>query len=178
MIINWVLADNFIVDPTINVDDLKRIGSFWGSWKTYRTGSTDNAICYDAIQSKSLIAGKFHDMCNFYVRQDAFGPADLPKNVRVFGGNFQHDVENTDEIIAIHLASASADIVLLYGFDWSEEALAKTSEHYRGLTLNALKSNPDTQYVFVDHTKDIHPKYAELDNVTKDVLANILAIPT
>ena len=33
MNIQWVLADNLILDPTADIMRMKRGGAFWGSWK-------------------------------------------------------------------------------------------------------------------------------------------------
>ena len=44
MNINWVLADQVVLDPTVDIDAMKAIGSFWGSWRTWRAYGTDNVI--------------------------------------------------------------------------------------------------------------------------------------
>ena len=176
MNINWVIADGIVLDPTIDLAKLKNVGSFWGGWKTYGTCSTDNTICYDRAKATELIKNGFNTMSNFYVHSSVFTDENRPKRIWTFGGDFEHEVENRDEIIGIHLCSAISDIVLLYGFDWSTASLDKLSLHYRGLTHEAIRANPNIQFVLVDHTNDIDPKYKNLDNLTKDTLQNILAI--
>lgn len=176
MNINWVIGEHIILDPTTDIDRLKKIGSMWGSWKTYRACPTDNTICYDSTKAQELVKNKFNTMSNLYVHNSAFKDQETPKNIREFGGNFEHDVENRDEIICIHLCASIADIVLLYGFDWTESGIKSKSEHYHGLTLQAIKSYPDTQFLLVEHDSNLHPDYAVLDNLTTDTLANVLSI--
>ena len=115
-------------------------------------------------------------MSILYVHTDAFKDTETPQYIREFGGEFEHEVENRDEIICIHLCASIADIVLLFGFDWSTESLNKKSKHYRGLTLQAIKSYPNTQFLLVDHVDNIDPDYAVLDNLTSDSLKNVLSI--
>lgn len=176
MNINWAIADGIVLDPTIDISHLKNIGSFWGGWKTYRTCSTDNTICYDKDRARELIKNRFNEMSNFYVHASLFTEQKLPPRIWTFGGDFEHEVENRDEIISIHLCSGISDIVLLYGFDWSTISLDRLSPHYRGLTYEVIKSNPNIQYVLVDHDKKLDAKYKDLDNLTQDTLKNVLAI--
>jgi hypothetical protein len=176
MNINWVIGEHIILDPTTDINHLKKIGSMWGSWKTYRTCPTDNTICHDTEKARDLVKNKFHTMSNLYVHTDAFKDVETPQNIREFGGNFEHEVENRDEIICIHLCASIADIVLLFGFDWSTGGLKSKSQHYRGLTLQAIKSYPDTQFLLVDHVDNIDPDYTVLDNLMSDSLKNILSI--
>ena len=55
MNIQWVLSDNFTLDPTVDLARMKRGGAFWGSWKTWRAYNTDNVVCHDISKAGELI---------------------------------------------------------------------------------------------------------------------------
>jgi hypothetical protein len=172
MNINWVIANNAVLDPTIKIETLKNVGSFWGGWQTFRGFATDNVICYDNAKALDLINKGFNLMCNFYVNQSAFTDTP-PPNIKIFGGSFEHDVDSRDEIVALHLCNATADIGLLYGFDWSSDGLDKQGPHYRGLIVELIKSS-DVQWVLVDHTYSLDSNLSILENITQDSLTNIV----
>ena len=46
MNIQWVLADNLVLDPTADVMRMKRGGAFWGSWKTWREDQASRAFYF------------------------------------------------------------------------------------------------------------------------------------
>ena len=54
MNISWVLADDAEIDPTQNIEDLKRLGPIWGSWRGWRAYQTDNVICHDQTKANEL----------------------------------------------------------------------------------------------------------------------------
>ena len=113
MNICWVLADSAVLDPTQDLEQLKQIGPFWGSWKTWRAYSTDNVICHDQIKANELLARAFQVTCNFYIPNQVYETLDQPKGVHVYQGDFTHDVEHREQIVAMHLAASRSDIVLL-----------------------------------------------------------------
>lgn len=183
MNINWVLADNVLIDPTMDLTKMKDAGSFWGSWRTWRAYNTDNVVCHDTKKANELIKRAFHATCNFYIPNAIYTTLDRPKGVRLYEGDFLgHDVDNKDELVAINLAATVSDIVLLLGFDWSpkepnpvqlEEIKAR---NYRGLVLQAIKSKPDVQWVVVDHPGDLPNELTDLGNISTDTLDNVLKL--
>lgn len=169
MNVQWAIADEYLLDPTINLTALKDIGAFWGSWRTWRACNTDNVVCYDRIKAAELITNKFNTACNLYIHESVYLELDKPQNVRAFGSEFAHEVQHADEIVALFLAAGSADIVLLLGYDLSGE-----DTHDRGYIHQALVTFPDTQFVLIDHPEELNPKFTELDNLMRDNIQSVL----
>lgn len=170
MNISWVFSNNAKVKKQ-HIEKLKDIGSTWGGWKTWKTCKTDNAICHEHVQSKFLIGADFHKNCNFYVPESM--RTENIVGLNFFGGEFQHEMIDHEEIIALHLASINSDIVLLYGFAFSA-ATDKKVVNYQGLFREAIKASEDVQWVLIDTTV---PEFLmDLPNLTSDTLKNVLKL--
>jgi hypothetical protein len=82
----------------------------------------------------------------------------------------------------MHLASSTANIVLLLGFDFGEPAppVDRGDLHRwtnrRGLIGSIILNTPDTQWLAVDHVGSLSNSYAELPNLTCDKLKNVLKL--
>jgi hypothetical protein len=182
MKISWVLSDAVTLDPTVDLVRMKEIGSLWGSWRTWRACQTDNVICNDIKKSEELVKRAFHSVCNFYIPNSAYTVLDSPPGVKIYEGEFKHDVDGQEEIVAMHLAAMDSDIVLLLGFDFSpkEPKSDKLEEHraknYQGLTKQAIVDNPHVQWVVVDHSADFRKDLKIIDNLTKDTLDNAIGM--
>ena len=183
MNIKWVLADNLVLDPTIDINRMKKAGTFWGSWKTWRAYNTDNVVCHDAKKAEELIKNEFQKTCNFYIPNSVYTALGRPTKVLIYEGDFMgHKVNNQDEIVAMNLAASSADVLLLVGFDWSTRAQEidpdreLCAKNNRGLVLQAIKSRPDVQWILVDHPNELSPELAELSNLDRDSFTNVLQI--
>jgi hypothetical protein len=182
MNISWVLADSATADPTVDIVELKQLGAFWGSWRTWRAWQTDNVICHDQNKADELIKRNFQNSCNFYIPNAVYTSLDRPNGVQVYEGAFVHDVDRQEEIVAIHLAATTSDIVLLFGFDLSElvpnadRLLAHRAQHHRNHIYQAIKDFDQVQWVVVDHTGDLDPNLVNLDNVVTDNLETVLAL--
>ena len=174
MRINWVLADRTDLDPTIDIDRLKAIGSFWGGWRTWRGCQTDNVICHNGTQAEQLVTKNFHQQCNFYVPNSLHVILDLPANVRVYSGDLDHDIEHPDEVVAMNLAATVSDIVLLLGFDWTGIKSDQREIDYRGLVAATMANNPDTQWVLLDQSGPVRGELEKIPNFTQDTLPNVL----
>ena len=72
MNINWILANDYVPDPTIDLDQLKTCGAFWGGWSTWRACGTDNVICHDKRKAQELVDRSFQNSCNFFVSRTVF----------------------------------------------------------------------------------------------------------
>ena len=179
--ISWVLADAVQLDPMQNVDDLKRLGVFWGSWLTWRACATDNVICHSMSQADQLIRRDFHHSCNLYIPNDVYSSLDRPPSVCLYAGDFVHDVIRQEEIVAMHLAASTSDIVLLLGFDLTElvsnpdRLQNHRAHHHRHHVRQAMKTNQQVQWVLVDHAQAIGKDFVELENLTQDTLDNVIA---
>jgi len=182
MNISWVLADSVVVDPTQSIEGLKRLGAFWGSWKTWRAYQTDNVICHDQIKAAELIKRDFQKQCNFYIPGSVHSGLGRPGGVQLYAGEFVHDVIQQEEIVALHLAAAASDIVLLLGWDLTElkpdadRLKTNQAQHHRNLLYQALKDYNQIQWVVVDHTGKLAPIFTNLDNVVTDTLESVLAL--
>ena len=180
MNINWVLADSIVLDPTIDTKELKNIGSLWGSWRTWRSCQTDNVICNDSIKSAELIKKEFQKTCNFYIPNSVYQQLNRPAGVRLYEGEFLHDVDHQEDIVAMHLAAGSSDIILLLGFDLTEKQLNpdKLLEHrtrnYWGLIRQAIMDTGHVQWVLVDHPDLIMKNLVDLPNLSTDNMENVL----
>jgi len=182
MNISWVLADSATADPTLDIAELKRLGALWGGWRTWRAWQTDNVICHDQGKAAELIKRNFQLNCNFYIPNAVYTSLDRPDDVRVYEGAFVHDVDRQEEIVAIHLAATTSDIVLLFGFDLGElvpnadRLLAHRAQHHRNHIHQAIKDFDQVQWVVVDHTGNLDPNLVILDNVVTDNLETVLAL--
>jgi hypothetical protein len=180
MNINWVLADSASFEPGIDIDTLKKIGSFWGSWRTWRGCQTDNVICNDHDKASDLLKRSFQNECNFYIPSSTYQSLNRPPRVRLYEGAFVHDVDRRDEIVAMHLAAAASDIVLLLGFDWSEpvinpeKLLEVRARNYRGLVKQAMVDNSHVQWVLVDHSVPVMKDLSKLENLSTDTMETVL----
>jgi len=182
MNISWVLADSAMADPAVDTVKLKRLGAFWGSWRTWRAWQTDNVICHDQFKANELIKRNFQNNCNFYIPNSVYTSLDRPNHVRLYEGAFVHDVDRQEEIVAIHLAATTSDIVLLYGFDLTEllpntdRLLSHRANHHRNHIRQAIKDYDQVQWVVVDHIGDLDPNLANLPNIATDSLQAVLAL--
>lgn len=182
MNIGWVLSNNATIDPTVDISQLKDVGSLWGSWRTWRSCATDNVVCYDPDKAKDLIQRTFQTQCNLYIPNSVYIMLERPLGVKVFDGNFNLDVPNQDELVSLHLSSSQNDIILLLGFNWAKQEkladpLAEHRAHnYRSLVKQVIKDTATTQWVLIDHPDDIMPELADLPNLSKDSLASVLKL--
>ena len=182
MNISWVLSDSVEIDPTQSIEALKRLGAFWGSWRTWRAYQTDNVICHNQVKASELIKRDFQKQCNFYIPSSAHVALGRPAGVQLYAGEFVHDVIQQEEIVAIHLAAAASDIVLLLGWNLTElkpnsdKLKANQAQHHRNLLYQALKDYNQIQWVVVNHAEKLSPNLAILDNVVTDTLESVLAL--
>lgn len=180
MKINWVVADSLATDPTVDIEKLKTIGPIWGGWRTWRSCSTDNVICHNINDARPLVAKQFHTRCNLYLPQASFAELDRPEKVNLYQGEFHLDVDHPDEIVAMHLASTKADIVLLLGFDLGTkpnltDRLAKHNWHvYKNYVRQLIVASPDVQWVLLDCNTKIEKDFEEIPNLLFDKLENVL----
>jgi len=180
MNVSWVLADSAVIDLTQDLAQLKNIGSFWGSWRTWRAYTTDNVICHDMKQAAVLLTRQFQKQCNFYIPNNIYTTLNRPDGVKLYEGKFIHDVDRQEEIVAMHLAAGYNNIVLLLGFDLRDQIknpdklVENRIQHYRNLIKQVIVSNPTTQWVLVDHPGDIGKLFASLDNLTNDSMTSVI----
>lgn len=182
MNISWVVADQTVLDPTINLDQIKSVGSIWGGWQTWRQCQTDNVICHNMKKAAELLDRNFANICNFYIPKAHYEQLDNPLNVKLYDGAFPDNIGAEDEIVSLHLAASVSDIVLLLGFDWTEkepndDRLQEHRTHvYRTLINGVLRNNPEVQFVAVDHPGEFRKDLAQFANLTQDTLQTALSL--
>ena len=182
MRVNWVVSSTYQLDPTADPEKLKLVGPIWGSWRTWRSCSTDNVICYDFAKSRELIDRAFQAVCNFYVPRKYYQELNRPVGLKLYDGEFEHDINFPEDIVALHLAAGSSDIVLLLGFDLGEIFLPEDryqkhrTQHQHGLIRSAISSQDAVQWVLVDHPRKLDLSYENLPNLTCDTMENALQL--
>jgi len=180
--ISWVLSDSVNLDPAYDINDFKKMGPFWGSWRTWRACQTDNVICHDMSKAADLIKRNFQTMCNFYMPDNMYTSLDRPAGVKVYAGEFVHDVIRQEEIVALHLAATTSDIVIMLGWDLStldatpDRLITNQERHHRNLIRQAFVDYNQIQWVVVDHEGPIDPDLTKLDNVVADSLDTALSL--
>ncbi len=174
MNINWVIADRTELDPAVDIDHLKNIGSTWGGWRTWRGCQTDNVVCHDVAQAQRLVEQNFHTRCNFYIPNSVYMTLDMPALVHAYEGNLTHTINNPDELISMYLAATVSDVVLLLGFDWTGVNSDQQEIDYRGLVAATMVNNCNTQWVLLDQSGPVRTELTKLPNFTQDTLDNVL----
>ena len=179
--ISWVAAADYKLDPAVDAEQVKSVGLVWGSWQTWRGCSTDNVICHQQHKSRELLDRAFQAVCNFYVPRSLYEPLGRPVGVRFYDGDFDQQLDNIEDIVAMHLAAAGSDIVLLLGFDlvMPETVTDRFDRHKltnrHGLIRSAISERPTVQWVAVD-THDLDKSYQTLPNLTCDTMPNVLQL--
>ena len=182
MNISWIVANNLIPDPELDLNKLKEVGPFWGGWQTWRSCSTDNVICNDFDRAQSLLSRKFNEGCNFYIPNTIYQSLDHPTPIKLYDGTTDLDLENKEEIIAMHLSASQSDIILLLGFDWQpavknpDRLLEHRAQNYRNLVKQAIVEHNQVQWVLIDHPPKLMLELKNLPNLTQDTLSSVLTM--
>lgn len=182
MRVNWIFADGYRLDPVREPDQLKSIGPTWGSWRTWRSCATDNVICHDPVKAKELINRAFQAVCNFYIPKHFYQDLNRPTGVKLYDGEFMHDLDHAEDIVAMHLVIDTSDIVLLIGFDFikKEPPVDVFERHkmqnYLGMIHSVIEQNPQVQWVLVDHDQNLDPAFQNIPNLTCDTMENALKL--
>ena len=181
MKISWVIADSYQVDPTVNLTDLQNIGPIWGSWRTWRSCGTDNVVCHDIEKAQELIKQNFQSNCNFYIPKNNSIGNQAATGVKFYGGDFESKMHNIEDIVSLHLASVTSDIILMLGFNFStiankvqNQTDAEKIKNYYGLSRSIIINQTKTQWVLVDHVDDLDKSFKNIANLTQDNLKNVL----
>lgn len=179
MKISWVFGNATSLDPTVDIARMKNLGSSWGGWQTWRMCQTDNVICNDMEKAHELIRRNFQSSCNLYIPNSVYVALSKPDNVQVYNGEFKHDVDNREEIVAMHLVAQTSDIILLLGFDLSErtvndDKLMKHKQHNYLSLIKQVMLDTNKQWVLLDHAQPPAGEFGKLPNLTNDTLENVL----
>lgn len=179
---NWVLSHNFY---TCNDQDWQRIQNCaptWSALDDQRPLSVQNCVASDASVCLTAIKSEYYRTANLYVPYDFWSAHGRPSVVQVFQTTHYPKIQHLDDIVALHLAAANSDIVLLLGFDFElrvgpvDTRTAKHLQEYHGLLRSCLVNNPLTQFVAVDHGPDFDTAYKNIANLTCDTLQAVLTL--
>jgi hypothetical protein len=179
--ISWVVAAGHGLDPTISLEQIKSVGPVWGSWQTWRSCNTDNVICHQQQKARELLDRAFQAVCNFYIPRNLYEPLARPVGVRLYDGDYDGELDDVEDIVALHLAGASSDIVLIAGFDWTvpETVTDRFARHKimnrHGLMRSAISNMPNTQWVAID-CEHMDKSYQTVTNLTCDTMKNALQL--
>jgi hypothetical protein len=177
---SWIIANDF-ASATVDPEQLKGIGPIWGSWRTWRAWHTDNVLCHDFDRAQELLQRAFQAVCNFYVPNRYFATLNRPTGVNIYEGDFPGEMDDPEEIVAMHLASASSDLILLLGYDLSEITAEDRFERHKKLNyMNAFRATlntyPDIQFVLIDHPGDLDESFQSVTNLTCDKYQTVLQL--
>lgn len=181
MKISWVFANGYRPNPSIDIEKVKAIGSTWGGWPTWHTCQTDNVICHNFVKARELIGYGFQTRCNFFIPHQCFEELGSPAGVNQYQGQFEHDVDHAEDIVALHFVSAMSDLVLLAGFDFgvinppTDKSAQNKIQNYHGLVRTAIK-NSTIEWIAVDHHATLDQIYQSLPNLTCDTIENVLQL--
>jgi hypothetical protein len=175
----WVISEEALDDQVLP-EELKTIGEAWGSWRIWKSHKPDNCVCSSIPEAENLVGRLFHTITTLYISTAANQLLDKPPGVKLFGGTFHNSsISNKDDIITLNLASTKADIILMYGFNFSpllntdEEEYRKSREEYYFNVRELIKNNPDTQYVLIDYYNESAEWIGDLENLTFDVIDSV-----
>jgi hypothetical protein len=182
MRINWIFSAVYNPPPEIDLERIKSIGPTWSSWRSWRSCQSDNVICHDMTQCKILLNRAFQAVCNFYLPRAYYQDLGRPLGVKLYDGDYKAELDNLEDIVAMHLVADSSDIVLMCGFDLAKPEI--TDDRYdkhkmvnrHGLLYQTIQSNPKVQWVLVDHDRKLDKAYENLDNLTCDTMDNALQL--
>jgi hypothetical protein len=182
MQINWVFQSEYCIDPTWDPNAMKSVGPFWGSWRTWRSCATDNVICHDFAKAQELVHRGFQTQCNFHVPNRHFAALGRPTDLILYDGDFEREIDDIEDIVACHLASAQSEIVLLLGFDLTQpnDTLDRLQNHKNqnrlALLHGVMRSSDPVQWVAVDHPGSLEDRFRNLTNLTCDTIENVLKL--
>jgi len=173
MNIYWVIAEE-IQDDIIDPEFISTVASSWGSYKTWQAYKTDNCISNELANTNELLQRGFETVCNLWIPEAQFSELGRPGGVHLFGGTFnREDNQYNTNVVSMHLACSSADIVLMLGFDMSEidssedNALIDRKNYYLNMS-RFFKEHPEVQFVLVNNINGISKMFEDIPNLSSD----------
>jgi hypothetical protein len=181
MRINWALSHVFVTCDDLDWQRIQNCAPTWsGAGKKAITAQ--NTICSDPATCLQLLKSAAYTRTNIYVPHDFWQAQGQPAVARVFQGTPYPNIANVDDIIALHLAAAHSDIVLMLGFDFClkpgaiDAKTAKVMQDYHGLLRSLIVNSPETQFVAIDQPEILSPSYQDIANLTCDTLQAVLTL--
>lgn len=173
-----VFANQTWVDPLIDLGKLRQVGTIWSAWNQWHQLLPHHTICHDMTRAKELIAGNFHHRTELFVPETVFNALNKPRGIKSYGGEFLHEIDQPEELIAMFLAASAADIVVLVGYDWkpsdSNDALVTyAAENRMRVIRDAIKDSPNVQWIIA--AEAVPEQLKEFENVDHDTIENIIS---
>ena len=180
--IAWVVTADHDFGVGADLSVYHDIGPVWGSWASWRACGTHNVICHEHARCQELLQRGLHQQCNFFMPQQHYASLGRPQGVQLYDGDYKQDTLGLEDVIACHLASSAADLVLMMGFDFRkpepmEDRLAAHRLRNRlGLLRQHMVNTDHVQWVLVDHPGKPDRAFRDLANVTQERLENVIAM--
>lgn len=177
MKISVVFANQAWVDPLVNLFDLRKVGTIWAAWNQWHQLFPHRTICHWYQESQRLIDAGFHRRCEMFVPETVFNALKKPRGVKSYGGEFLHEIPDPEELVAMFLAAAESDIVVLVGYNWAlpdnnDSMATYIAENRLAVIMDAIRGAPDVQWIIAGDT--VPEQLREFENVDSDTLENII----
>lgn len=177
----WLVHKDYNPESTIGVDKMKEIATMWGSWKSHRLCQTDNCIVEDLKDATSLIKRGFNLTTNLWTHEENYIPLERPEALSIHKIGIDKDLIDRDDLVALALAGARYDLVMVVGFNLSateSKDKLEIHEHKRYLSAiaNIVRGFNQTQFVFIDLPDDPAENFTGLENFTCDNIQNVLTL--
>lgn len=179
---NWVLASQYTHCDDIDWQRIQNCAPTWAALDSKRKLSAQNSVCSSGTACLAALESAAFNSTNLYVPHDFWQQQGRPGNVRAFQGTPYPNIAGVDDIIALHLAAAHSDIVLMLGFDFClntgpvDRRTAKSLQEYHGLLRSLIVNTPETQFVAIDQGQQLASPYQNIANLTCDTLQAVLTL--
>lgn len=179
----WALTKDFKPSDLLTADTLKEAGPVWGPYSVWSQVWHDNVITDDFDVARQLLRNNFNRHCNLWMNDNFYTKLNRPTGINTFEWQVSVDIENTEELVGMQLASTRYDIILAVGWDLHSTAGYEPNtleKHLRQNYLNyltAIVKSAECQFVFIDpRGADVHPGLTQQDNFSVDTAENALEL--
>ena len=155
--------------------DLRKIGAVWGALEAYNNWKADNVVCYNNEAARIAVNLGINKDAYFFAHQSNFAALGKLPRVHYFGGEFPTAFTRPDEVVAMNLAGAYFDLVILLGVDLGGGRDIEKA-NYINAVKSAITQNPNTQWVAVPITNSFSAEFNSLDNFTTDNIDSVLSL--
>jgi hypothetical protein len=153
----------------------------WSALTQWYTWQADNIVINSFAEATSALTRQLQTKSNLYLPESLYVDLSRPYGVHLYGGSYVEEVDNAEQIIAMHLTGATNDIILLLGFDLSEYDITdKYQSHKRKKYINyfltVIAMHPNTQWVCVNHNGPLDSRLTSASNLLLDSSDNVLCM--
>jgi hypothetical protein len=178
----WIVASGSQRPDNCELNDIKHIGPIWGAHNTWRSWKTDNVVASGVSACKLMLERKIQLHSNLYIPRTLYSDLGRPNDVNLYDSPNWMEAKDIDDVIAMNLAAANSDIVLLFGFDLSTPESSgdtikdRMVKNRYGIILSLIRGFDHTQWVLIDPPSDTDASFGSLANFTCDSLSNVLTL--